>query len=125
MKSLNKLLTKIRPTTNKIPDDKILGEFQNFHYPKHAECLNVSDYEISISVQSKFVEGEQVNHQVPVCPNCQIPCTHEREHGRAIECGNCGLKSQSYGKALYVWDDNKNIEFPNNDNDWDEDDLVS
>lgn len=71
------------------PDIKI-GEFQKFHRPDYAEQLILCKY---------------IKQKIFYCPNCHKKSEFPQNHGDAYQCGGCGLKRQSYGNSLYIWDD--------------------
>lgn len=71
-----------------------IGEFQKFNYPKDkAICLMLSNHQKSNTFY---------------CPSCQKKSEFKQNHGDAYQCGNCGLKRQSFGNALYTWEDSFN-----------------
>ena len=88
-----------------------IGEFQKFNHPNNAEKHTLSDYTKYAKVfkYSKLSMREVTcSKSIFHCPRCGKASNNKQEHGDAYKCGGCGLKRQSFGNALYVWDD-KNI----------------
>jgi len=88
--------------------DKLIGVFQEFNHPSHAEKLHASDYTKYIPVTKESqVLGREVDDEIQqfYCPRCGKIADDIQEHGNAYKCGKCGLNRQSFGNALYVWDD--------------------
>ena len=81
----------------------LIGTFNKFHHPEHAERHVLSDFTFSYKHPSKVVEGLKMKKSVFTCPGCEVS-EESLNHGDAWEC-TCGLKYQSYGNSLYIWRD--------------------
>jgi len=86
---------------------KLIGKFQEYEHPEDAELHQLSTftkYHDEIT-HSRYVKGLNVEKRVEtfVCPRCKAHFPG-LEYGDAYECEGCGLKFQSYGNALYLWE---------------------
>ncbi len=89
-------------------EDIRIGKFQEFKYPSKAEEFNKEEFLKAVSYTKRSVF---LNKDIPkikyifCCTRCEKEADHEQGHGDAFECGKCGLKRQSFGLGLYIWDD--------------------
>ena len=81
-----------------------IGEFQKFHHPVYAECLDGSEFVVHTTKPSRFITGRVVEGESYfICPRCGAKHI-KPEHGNAYQCKICRLKWQMYGNGLYIWE---------------------
>ena len=78
---------------------------RDFRCPSRAEQHLVSDYSEYITKYSLIVPRKKIHDKTDFkCPRCEKKSEYEQTHGDAFECGKCGLKRQSFGNLLYLWE---------------------
>ena len=91
------------------PDIRIKGLKRYPHCPvpeSEAKTLDLGDYEVSRKKPSEFIVGKMVDDGYDfICPRCHKLAENKQDHGVAFSCGYCGLNRQSFGSALYIWDE--------------------
>ena len=83
-----------------------IGSFQHFNHPG-ATGLALSDYTLRKKIETfdPFLLRDVPDvEETFVCPQCKNKKQgFALKHGNAYKCKKCGLKLQSYGNALYIW----------------------
>lgn len=86
--------------------DKVIGKFQEFKHPDNAEQYDLYEFikTEQITKFSKILKRfMSQTEQIFFCPRCEDKKDYIPEHGDAYECKECGLKHQTYGRAIFVW----------------------
>jgi len=74
--------------------------------PEYSDQILLSDQEVYVEVENRFVNGKSSIFSHMRCPSCynKLP---KSEHGRKSICNKCDLEMISFGNALYVWRDER------------------